>query len=647
MARPIVLSNGKLHVGINNYGLVHDFYYPYVGLENHSAGKNLRHKVGVWIDGQLSWLDDGSWEISFRTSDKALIGHTKAKHSGLNVVLEFDDFVDSEDTIFYRNIHIVNLADRPREIRLFTHQAFAIGDSRSNTDTAQYVPSSDAILHYRGRRAFVVSSRTQSGDPFDQHAIGLFGIEGRAGTFCDAEDGELGGNNVEHGRVDSTLRHKLQVPAFNSARVHYWIAAATSTDDALKLHKQLLTENSDQRLHDTAAWWEAWLAPTVAAAERLPKDVATEFIKSAMVIKSHTDRHGAVIASTDTGMLNYSRDAYGYCWPRDGAHVLWPLIRMGYEEEALNFFAFCQRVLDHHGYLMHKYRADGALGSSWHPYVHGDLTAPPIQEDETALVVFVFSQFYHMHEDKELLDRFYDTLIKPMATFMSSYIDETTHLPKPTYDLWEEVFLTSTYTTALTQAALSAAAELAEIKGDSKNAVTWRSAAEDMRTAAQKYLYNDQLKRLRKGILSRHGEVSYDDTLDTSGFYGAFMFGLFDSTSEELKNTHAAILEILASDNGIRWPRYERDSYRRSSDTAPPNPWFICSLWQAQYYTEIGNVDKAWETIRWVVSSASDTGMLSEQIDPFSFEPVSVSPLVWTHAELLSTLLDTLPGERK
>jgi len=25
MARPIVLSNGELHVGINKYGLVHDF----------------------------------------------------------------------------------------------------------------------------------------------------------------------------------------------------------------------------------------------------------------------------------------------------------------------------------------------------------------------------------------------------------------------------------------------------------------------------------------------------------------------------------------------------------------------------------------------------------------------------------------------
>lgn len=34
MARPIVLGNGEMHVGINKFGEVHDFYYPYVGQEN-------------------------------------------------------------------------------------------------------------------------------------------------------------------------------------------------------------------------------------------------------------------------------------------------------------------------------------------------------------------------------------------------------------------------------------------------------------------------------------------------------------------------------------------------------------------------------------------------------------------------------------
>jgi len=76
MARPIVLSNGELHVGLNDFGLVHDFYFPYVGLENHSAGKSMRHRVGVWVDNQISWLDeDNSWTFAFSYPHSALIGH--------------------------------------------------------------------------------------------------------------------------------------------------------------------------------------------------------------------------------------------------------------------------------------------------------------------------------------------------------------------------------------------------------------------------------------------------------------------------------------------------------------------------------------------------------------------------------------------
>src|ERR1700744_5100010 len=133
MARPIVLSNCELHGGLNDFGLVHEFYFPYVGLENHAAGARLRHKVGVWIDGQISWLDeDKGWVFSFRYPHTALIGHTVAKNEAIGIILEFDDCVDSKMSALLRNIHIVNTRPEARQIRLFMHQAFVIGDSRSN-----------------------------------------------------------------------------------------------------------------------------------------------------------------------------------------------------------------------------------------------------------------------------------------------------------------------------------------------------------------------------------------------------------------------------------------------------------------------------------------------------------------------------------
>ena len=646
MARPIVLSNGELHVGINKYGLVHDFYFPYVGLENHAAGKSLRHHVGIWIDGEISWLDGPGWEFTFKYPNQALIGHTIAKNDAMGILLEFDDVVDSHLSAFMRNIHVVNLRDQAREVRLFMHQAFVIGDARSNTDTAQYLPDSDAILHYRGRRAFIVSGQVDD-RPFDQYTVGLFGIEGREGTYRDADDGELSFCTVEHGRVDSTLRFLLNVEPHSSKRVHYWIAAGTSLREALYIHKQVREDGLVRRLHATADWWHVWLAPALQVAEKMDTEYRESFLRSVMIIKSQIDKRGAVIASTDTTMLNYSRDAYAYCWPRDGAYVLWPLIRMGYVDEPRRYFEFCRRGLHPSGYLMHKYQADGALGSSWHPYVHEGMVAPPIQEDETALVLFVFSQFYQLHASPQLLRDFYASMVVPMADFLASYIDETTGLPRPSYDLWEERFLTTTYTTAVVYAALLAAADLAEEANDADNAVRWRSAADDILAAAHKHLYNADRKVFYKGLIVKNGRVEHDATIDTSSLFGAFMFGLFPIGSDELEATVKTVSEIFGLDRGvIGLPRYENDNYRRVSDTVTGNWWPIASLWMAQYYIETGQEDKASATVQWVKSHAGGSGILPEQISPIDDSFVSVAPLTWTHAEYIATLLDMINGKK-
>jgi len=647
MARPITLSNGELHVGINNYGLVHDFYYPHVGFENHSSGKDLRHKVGIWVDGRHSWLDDGNWQIIFRTSSHALIGYTRAKNDQLGVILEFDDFVDAETNLFMRNIHVINTWSEHREIRVFMHQAFIIGDGASNTSTAQYLPDSKAIVHYRGRRVFVIGGKDDSGNAFDQRSIGLFGIEGHEGTYKDAEDGELANGSVEHGRVDSTIRLVVQLDGHSSKRIHYWIAAGKTLREAVNVHKTVFDDEFGfrKRQQKTVDWWHNWLKPVVESSKNLPFVRRHLFIKSAMVIRSHIDKNGAIIASTDTAMLNYSRDAYGYCWPRDGAYALWPLIRLGYTKEPLNFFLFMLGSLHSSGYLMHKYRADGALGSSWHPYEHGSIIAPPIQTDETALVLFMYAQFYNMNPDVAVLPQFYGPFIKPMADFLASYIDESIGLPKPSYDLWEEKFLTTTYTTAVTHAALLAAAELAEAMKDEGSAVRWRNAASDIATAAKKHLYLPEKNIAVKGLLAHDGQIDVDETIDASSFYGLFMFGLFPAKGDELQSmceqTNAA-LRMPRSDFGII--RYENDDYQRKSDSSP-NPWIISSLWEAQYNIEVGQTDRAMAIVEWVEGLASESGMYSEQIDPNTSEAVSVEPLVWSHAEYMATILDSLSGD--
>lgn len=643
MARPITLSNGELSVSLDDRGMVQDFTFPHVGLENHTPGDDIQHRVGVWVDGNFSWLSDDGWQINQRYPHSALIGHTKAVNESLGVALEFDDFVDSSISAFLRNIHVVNLSENPRQIRLFFSQAFLIGNSTQGADTAQYLPEHDAILHYHGRRAFVVSG-DNNGKPFDQYTVGIFGSEGREGTYRDAEDGELSFSTAEHGRVDSTIGFTFDLSPHSSIRVHYWIAAGTSMREALYVNNNVKDDGLLERQRTTADWWHDWLKPAHEVVLRIDKPYRESFIHSLMILRSHFDKHGAVIASVDTSNSGYSRDTYSYCWPRDGALSIWPLIRLGYVDEPRRFFEFCRRVMQPEGYLMHRYRPDGAPGSSWHPYVQSNgQKSLPIQEDETALVLFMLAQFYQKTKDDRMLKDFYQTLVLPMAEFLADHIDSGAGLPLPSYDLWEETYQTTTFTTSAVYGALVAASELATVMEDDSNAVTWRSVADDIRVSANKYLYNSDRQAFYRGVSIESGEVvSSDETVDVSSFFGAFMFGLFAGDSPEVSSAAKTTEELLGFDyERPAMSRYEGDRYCQAVNGVS-NFWPIASLWMAQYELEIGNNEVSRQTIDWIKQHMLPTGALPEQLNPSNGQPVSVTPLAWSHAEYLATLLDTI-----
>lgn len=642
MSRPVLLSNGQMHVGINIYGLVHDFYFPHVGLENHAASKHLRHLIGVFVDGKFHWLDDGTWNIKPDYYGDVLVSRIIATNDDLQVRLEFDDCVDSEFTALLRNVHVINMADTEREIRLFMHQVFVISDS-SMSDTVQFIPEDHSILHYKGHRAFLIKGAHADGTPFDAYSVGLFGSGGHEGTFRDAEDGELMRNNVEHGQVDSVIGFHMQVRAHSSKRVYYWIAAGRSEREAKKISASIEKDGVLHHILKTANWWAKWVEPTKKLAAKLPEQYRTSFVRSALIIKSQTDKHGAVIASTDTTMLNYERDSYAYCWPRDAAYVLWPLMRIGYTDELLRFFAFARRSLHDDGYLSHKYQADGAVGSSWHPrVVSGGLVTPPIQTDETALVLFLFGQYYRLHAEPELLASFYAMLIKPMANFLSGYVNED-GLPLPSYDLWEEKFLTTTYTTSVTYASLLEAAYLAEQFHDEESAIRWREAASTM-LAKRDVFWDEQQQYFIKGFVKADSTTSIDSTIDSSSLFGVFMFGYFDLEDEKVKAAYETFKRTLLTDDA-KVIRYVGDMYRRS-EGSPSNPWPVTSLWLAQYALEKRDHTQADAVLNWVASAMFPSGVIAEQYDSNN-RPLSVAPLTWSQAEYMNVLLDmiTAPGD--
>jgi GH15 family glucan-1,4-alpha-glucosidase len=635
MGRPVVLSNGQLFVGLDENGLVHDFYYPYVGLENLTNARSTAHKIGVWVDGLFKWTDDGSWDVDVDFQANAMVSKIKLHSNELALTLNLEDYVDSETNSLIRHIEIVNERDEEREVRIFNHQVFQISRA-GRADTAIYVPDENYVLDYKGRYCLLIGGKFESGESFDQYAVGNYGIEGKAGTYLDAEDGELSGNAVEHGGVDSVVRFSKKIGPRTIESLDYWVVASSSQSDSQAIHVEFLKTDMEKKLEANKNHWRTWLD---SGSVEMPDFHKDDLTKSLLVIKAHCDERGSVLASGDSSIFNYGRDYYCYCWPRDAAYALWPMIRLGFYDEAKKFFDFARDTIHKDGYLMHKYQPDRAVGSTWHPLVHGKSKELAIQEDETASVIFMIGEYYDSSKDKTFIENIYHTFVFPAANFLCEFIDEQTGLPHASYDLWEEKFLTSTYTVSTVIAGLEAAARLSAVVEQPADSVKWKKTAEGIRANLDK-LYVDGY--FVKGyLMGADGELNYDKTLDISSLYGPFMYAGLDLDDRRLVSTaeqiEKRILNVTPSGGVLR---YENDNYFLTKHNCIGNPWIVGTLWLAQYYGTVNKIDEAKQLLDWSLSRRVHSGILSEQFDPETGSPLSVMPLVWSHAEMVNTLLD-------
>lgn len=639
----IVLGNGETLIGIDQNAELRDLYFPFVGLENHVGGR-FRHRVGVWVDGSFSWLSDGKWTINTSSGNETMSGETTAVNNELGIELFFEDVLYNEKSIFFRQITVKNLWGNLRHIKIYFSHEFEIYESRRG-DTAYYDPNNNLIIHYKGRRVFLIKTNNE-GKSFDDYTIGLFGIEGKEGSYLDAQDGVLSKNPIEHGKVDSIIGVSLDVDQNFQKTFDYWIAIAKTIQEALDLNEYIEERTPSYLIKTTKDYWHAWVNERSFNFFHLDEEVVSLFKKSLLILRSHVDNNGSILASGDSSLLQYGRDAYSYMWPRDGALSAVALDKAGDYNVSKRFFEFCNEVITKDGYFMHKYRPDKSLGSSWHSWVHKGQPQLPIQEDETALVLYSLWKHYEFSKDLEFIESIYNSLIKKAGDFMVSYIDPTTGLPKPSYDLWEEKFGISTFTASSVCAALTAASNFSKLLGKTQHEIKYLTHAEKMKDAILNYLWNDERKMFYKMINFENGNTILDPTLDFSSIYGVFKFRILDVHDERVSGAIRTMEEVASKIPIGGMMRHENDPYYRSHEDVPGNPWIITTLWLAQYYItsarEEKDFNKAKEIFSWVVRHARPTGVLPEQLDPHSGKPLSATPLTWSHSEYVSTIINYL-----
>lgn len=642
MAKSIILGNSNIFVGFDTRGQIRDVYFPYVGLENHVAG-HLLHRLGVFADGRIHWFSDSAWSIRIECIGDSLGTIITAEHEVLGLTLIFNDVVYNERNILIRKVRVQNKRSQERRVTLFFCQEFQIYESYRG-DTAYFDPRSHTIIHYKGRRVFLINAASSKG-PFNDYSTGFFGSAGKEGTFRDAEDGVLSKNPIEHGQTDSVLGLSVDLPVKGEQTVFYWMCIAETIQDAFSLNQYVLDHSPEYLMHTTRDYWKAWVNKYNFSFHGLTEDTIKLFKESLFYVRAHVDQGGSILASGDSDIIQQGKDTYGYMWPRDAAYAAMALDRAGDPNVAKRFFEFCNEVISDDGYFMHKYRADKSLGSSWHPWVHNGQMALPIQEDETAIVLTALWKHYELSRDLEFVESIYNSLIRKAANFLIEFRDRDTGLPKPSYDLWEEKFGVHTYTAAAVYGGLMAASRFAAVLGKKNSEHLFAIAAREVRDGIVKHLYDEDSGSFYK-MLNRDekGKMSYDKTIDASSVYGMYAFGVLPIDDERVARAVLITrdrLTVNAQVPGV--VRYEHDHYYTVDKNLPGNPWFITTFWLAEYEcmrakseAELTGV-KQW--LSWAAKHALSSGVLSEQLNPHTGEQISATPLAWSHSGYVLLLL--------
>ncbi len=632
MPREIVLGNGSLNVALDKKMQIRDFFYPLVGLENH-AGHFFR--FGVAVDGVFSWVND-NWEISTQYMPETLVSRYIAVNRELEIELEVNDAVYSFLDIYLRKIAIKNLSDRKREAKVFMSQDFHIYGEDTG-DTAMYESVLQALIHYKRKRYFLINGENAKGDGIFEYSAGIKEAFGKEGAWKDAEDGILEMNPIAQGSVDSAVSFQVKIDAKSVGFVYYWIACGTSLDKVKELNTLIKKTGVEQMLLETENYCSAWVNKRDLNLSILPKEIIRLFKTSLLIMRTHVDNGGSIIASCDSDILQFHKDTYSYMWPRDASICAMAFDKAGFQEVSRLYFRFCNRVVSDEGYFRHKYWADGSLGSTWHALIDAQGKAQlPIQLDETGLVVFALWKHFQKYHDLEFISQVYPRLVLQPANFIKSYRDEVTGLPKASFDMWEEKTGIYTSSVACAYAALSSAAKFARVFYDSKRQEQLNQAALEIKQAMRIHLFDNELKRFIKAI---QPSGSRDTSIDSSLAF-TFLMETFDANSPEVTQTMNAILDQLWVSPGIGGlARYKGDQYHRVSNEVQGNPWFICTLWLARWYIRIANsmqeLKKGLDILHWVVKYALPSGVLAEQLNPYNANPLSVSPLIWSHAEFV------------
>jgi GH15 family glucan-1,4-alpha-glucosidase len=352
-------------------------------------------------------------------------------------------------------------------------------------------------------------------------------------------------------------------------------------------------------------------------------DLGALLDRSRAVITSLQEPNGAYPASPTFSAYR------GYCWLRDGAFVADGVSSAGEVDSASRFFDWCAMVVERHGQriaeivaaeaagapladermLPARFTFDGALGhDDWWDF----------QLDGYGTWLWAASA----HATRHGLDvsRWTRAAALTVDYLLSSW-------QRPCFDWWEEHSeAVHTSTLGCIAAGLSAAAESGLVTGD-RAARALAGAARVRATLTDDCVVDGHLVKWV-------GSSAVDASLSAL----IAPLGVVDAASDLARETLAAVASQLEVDGGVH--RFLDDTFYGGGR------WPLLSCFLGLASAAAGDHESARRLLDWAASTATDEGMLPEQVDGHLLSPGDrqewidrwgpvATPLLWSHAMVL------------
>ncbi|MEL4304797.1 glycoside hydrolase family 15 protein [Methanococcoides sp. LMO-2] len=635
-----ILGNDRLLVSMGEKGNILGFFYP----RRDGAQHVVDSGACLYTGGRLIWLDSHEWNSKQTVEDGTNIINTHLSHSS-GIEVSIQDLVHNEMPVLVRKYEITS--KEHLNGKFYYYSNFQVGGT-SRMNSAYYDVNRDMLVHYM--HDFYIGVATDL--VFDEWQVGKTSDKGWAKSArTDMEDGKLQNNMEEIGDIDGTIGLEFDLMPGESLTITILIGIASGRQDVCDMTKDVLSYPLSEIIRGSESTTVEWLSEMrpleLSVLDHDPvfrNEVITLYDRSLLSLNLMTDPdNGAILAAPEFDPAFEMCGGYGFCWNRDAVEAVLALMKAGYPEYAEKFFTWCKRTQMPDGSWFQRYWLDGTEAPSWGNF--DDST----QIDETGSTLYAIERYYRELEDPdrgEFLDSIRETVWKS-AEYLMGRTEQGLH--DPCRCLWESEKGIFPYTNAAIYAGLKGAAHMArESNGsnDSNRAEMWSERADRIRGVTIDKLW------LKEGYFSR-GIIDNDvrKTVDSS-MIGTFVpFGLLSVDDPDERSMILSMIEHI--ERSLRVPvngyygikRYENDNYIGG------NPWVVTTLWLSRSLLTLAAsmeerddeydrlVNRALEYIKWVMRSATSSGILAEQADKNTGKAAWARPLSWSCALFIENIL--------